>query len=266
MLKKTIALAVIAVLALLTLTACSCKHEWAEATCTAPKTCKLCGATEGEPLAHTWDAATCTAPKTCAVCGATEGEPLGHTPGSWAAESADTLGGKEVQKCTVCGEIINTRDAERGEKKEVTVLQPGGLVMNAEEFAQHLLPYLPADCRITNIESDGFDIEGAVDVSVQYHDEEHSYKDNIYFSAGSVSDLAYLLPHLISAVDPAVTGSDLDRAVAMAESNLKARKDGPVLLHTGIGYTHYVGPVVLSSMTIPASYSFSFFTVQMMFS
>ena len=75
-------------------------HDWAEATCVTPKTCKRCSATEGEPLAHTFDkevanestlksAATCTAKavyyKTCA-CGAkseTEtfeyGEPLAHT-------------------------------------------------------------------------------------------------------------------------------------------------------------------------------------------
>lgn len=75
-------------------------HDWEEATCVTPKTCKRCSATEGEPLAHTFDkevanestlksAATCTAKavyyKTCA-CGAksaTEtfeyGEPLAHT-------------------------------------------------------------------------------------------------------------------------------------------------------------------------------------------
>lgn len=27
---------------------------------------------------HAWHAATCTTPKTCAVCGATEGDSLGH--------------------------------------------------------------------------------------------------------------------------------------------------------------------------------------------
>ena len=29
-----------------------CNHDWQEATCTEPKTCKLCGATEGEALGH----------------------------------------------------------------------------------------------------------------------------------------------------------------------------------------------------------------------
>ena len=30
-------------------------HDWADATCVTPKTCKRCFATEGEPLAHTFD-------------------------------------------------------------------------------------------------------------------------------------------------------------------------------------------------------------------
>ena len=54
-------------------------HTWTDATCTAPKTCSVCGATEGSSLGHTWTAATCTAPKTCSVCNATEGDALGHT-------------------------------------------------------------------------------------------------------------------------------------------------------------------------------------------
>ena len=53
-------------------------HTWAEATCTAPKTCTACGKTEGEALGHTWQEATCQAPKTCSACGETEGEALEH--------------------------------------------------------------------------------------------------------------------------------------------------------------------------------------------
>ena len=54
------------------------EHEWIEATCTEPKTCSVCGETEGDPLGHDWKEATCTEPKTCSVCGETEGAPLGH--------------------------------------------------------------------------------------------------------------------------------------------------------------------------------------------
>ena len=30
-------------------------HEWIDATCTEPKKCSICGATEGEPLGHSWE-------------------------------------------------------------------------------------------------------------------------------------------------------------------------------------------------------------------
>ena len=53
-------------------------HDWKEPTCTEPKTCARCGETEGAALGHDWKEPTCTEPKTCARCGATEGEALGH--------------------------------------------------------------------------------------------------------------------------------------------------------------------------------------------
>ena len=53
-------------------------HTWKAATCTTPKTCSSCGATEGNP-AHSWKSANCTEPKTCTVCGKTEGVKGGHT-------------------------------------------------------------------------------------------------------------------------------------------------------------------------------------------
>ena len=54
-------------------------HTFSDATCTSPKTCSVCGKTEGNALGHSWSDATCTAPKTCSVCGATEGSALGHS-------------------------------------------------------------------------------------------------------------------------------------------------------------------------------------------
>ena len=44
-------------------------HQFKGATCTEPKTCLICGATEGEPE-HRWMAATCREPKTCIECNA----------------------------------------------------------------------------------------------------------------------------------------------------------------------------------------------------
>ncbi len=73
----------------------TCNHTWVEATCTTPKTCTKCGATEGEALGHTWVEATCTTPKTCARCGVTEGEALGH---NWVEASCE-----QAKHCADCG-------------------------------------------------------------------------------------------------------------------------------------------------------------------
>ena len=70
-------------------------HVWAEATCTSPKTCSICGDTEGSALGHKWQAATCETPKTCSLCQVTEGEALGH---SWKDATCTA-----PKTCSVCG-------------------------------------------------------------------------------------------------------------------------------------------------------------------
>ncbi len=93
----------------LTLTSClQHEHDWESATCEAPKTCKSCGATEGEALGHVEEdvaeqAATCTeaghtAGKKCSVCdkvleGVEEIPKLDHT-----------YDGCEDTDCNVCEE------------------------------------------------------------------------------------------------------------------------------------------------------------------
>lgn len=92
------------------LSACGCKHEWEEATCTEPKTCTKCGEIEGEPLGHNWTEATCTEPKTCSRCGETDGEPLGHDVLKWTVteESTCSKAGVESGECTRCHETITS--------------------------------------------------------------------------------------------------------------------------------------------------------------
>lgn len=75
-------------------------HEWEDATCAAPKTCKYCGKTKGKALDHEWEDATCTDPKTCKECGATEGEALGH---NWSASTCT-----DPSVCLTCGESRGT--------------------------------------------------------------------------------------------------------------------------------------------------------------
>ena len=84
-------------------------HSWVAATCTAPKTCSVCGATEGSALGHSWIAATCTAPKKCSVCGATEGSALGHSFTNYISDNnaTCTTDGTKTAKCDRCS-VTNT--------------------------------------------------------------------------------------------------------------------------------------------------------------
>lgn len=99
------------------------QHTWQDATCTEPKTCSECGATEGEALGHEYSeedkAATCTEPGkkafTCERCGDSyseeTGEPAkGHTPGE---ATLNTVQKKQVVRCTTCGEILEEQEITR---------------------------------------------------------------------------------------------------------------------------------------------------------
>ena len=103
-------------------------HEWVDATCTEPKTCSRCGATEGEALGHTPAdpveenkiAATCTADGSydlvvyCSVCNeelkreSKKESALGHTPADpkeenkKAATCTEDGSYDEVVYCSVC--------------------------------------------------------------------------------------------------------------------------------------------------------------------
>lgn len=105
--KKLTLIIAMAAVAMAALTGC-CKHEWTEATCEAPRTCSLCGKTEGEVVDHTWTEATCEAPKTCSVCGTTEGEPLGH--------KFSEAGYLTPAVCSVCGATGETKQSYFAEK------------------------------------------------------------------------------------------------------------------------------------------------------
>lgn len=58
-----------------------------------------------DELGHNMADATCTAPETCTVCGTTEGEALGHTFGNWVVvkEATTTEEGEKTRTCA-CGE------------------------------------------------------------------------------------------------------------------------------------------------------------------
>lgn len=128
--KRTI-LMILAITLAFCLTACGCKHEWKEATCTAPRTCALCQEVEGEALGHKWKEATCTEARTCEVCNDTEGSSLGHDFGDEEMVNPDYVSAAAtfVRTCNTCKE---TKEREGTIEK----LHDGTVVlMSADDFS-----------------------------------------------------------------------------------------------------------------------------------
>ena len=94
---KKLTLILLSIVMIVALAACGdkkCDHAYDNA---CDVTCNECG--EERTITHDWNDATCLTPKTCKVCGATDGAALGHTPN---ADDGDCT--TEV-KCTVCGDV-----------------------------------------------------------------------------------------------------------------------------------------------------------------
>ena len=70
-----------------------------------------CGSCE-----HAWQEADCKTPKTCTLCGETQGETADHTAGQLEVASVDTeaLSVTYELKCSVCGEALETKTASTG--------------------------------------------------------------------------------------------------------------------------------------------------------
>ena len=63
---------------------------------------------EKAALGHDWKAADCTAAKTCKRCGKTEGSALGHSYGGWAVVTKPTVAAEGLREktCGRCGDKI----------------------------------------------------------------------------------------------------------------------------------------------------------------
>ena len=92
-----------------------CTHEY-DNDC--DEVCNLCE--EERTITHSYVEATCQAPKTCSVCGKTEGEKLEHTPVIDEAKDATCKeeGLTEGSHCSVCNEVLVKQ--EKVEKKDHT--------------------------------------------------------------------------------------------------------------------------------------------------
>ena len=67
--------------------------------------CEYCGNTVSE---HKWADATCKAPKTCEICGKTEGKVADHQYGDWETvkEATKKEEGEQKKTCKVCGDTV----------------------------------------------------------------------------------------------------------------------------------------------------------------
>ena len=86
----------------------TCSHVWIDATCTAPKTCERCGATEGELAPHipNEDDDDCTTAITCSVCGeVTTPANADHIPNDDDGDCTTAI------TCSVCGKVTTEAKA-----------------------------------------------------------------------------------------------------------------------------------------------------------
>ncbi len=99
-------------------------HSWKDATCETPKTCSVCGETEGEVLEHEWTAATCMEKAKCSICDMEYGELAAHTLCKIDAVAATCTGAgnREYYTCTVCGKYYSDADGETEITKDSWVL------------------------------------------------------------------------------------------------------------------------------------------------
>ncbi len=136
-------------------------HNFKEATCTAPKTCTDCGATEGEALGHYYLPATCLSPSKCFRCGDEVGDVGSHD----YIEATCTT----PKTCRYCNEVVGTANGHNYERKtkKATCKEAGAIydecsvckdvqIIQTEDKLPHELVHhdgKPAECIKTGYEA-----------------------------------------------------------------------------------------------------------------
>ncbi len=157
---------------------------------------------------HTWINATCTAPKTCSVCGATEGVALGHTDSDFIVDMEPTVGheGRRHKECTVCGAVLLTESID-ALTLELSFSHESGFYSDAFELT--ITPSVDATVYYT-LDSSAPDKTSCV-YSEPLLIEDNSSSPNVYSAIDGISSLEVFTP--TSPVDKCV----VVRAYAVTE-------------------------------------------------
>ncbi len=88
-------------------------HDWKDSTCSEPKTCVICKATEGSAKGHTGGTATCEYKARCSVCNEEYGDLAAHSLTYHAPLSATCTanGNVEYWSCSNCYRNYSDADA-----------------------------------------------------------------------------------------------------------------------------------------------------------
>ncbi len=114
-------------------------HVVTPATCTEPETCS-CGLTQGEALGHDWADATCVLPKTCKTCGDTDGKPLGH---NLVISSDEEKLSYTCSACNVSFVIEEYKYFNGAAANDFVFTKNGGFAININEAGQYEAFFAP---------------------------------------------------------------------------------------------------------------------------
>lgn len=179
-------------------------HDWEEATCTDPKTCKNCLATEGAATGHIpcADDGDCTTAITCSVCG-------NVTTAANASHTGGTATCKDKAVCEVCGK-------EYGELAEHT-----GETVWIKHLNSHYLVYSCCYQQATEAE-EHTKTEGACTVC--------GFNPTVTISSAEVTQEERQLEIVVSIADnPGITGLAATVQYSSNVFELTAARDGEAL-------------------------------------
>jgi uncharacterized protein YgiM (DUF1202 family) len=124
--------------------------EVTDPTCTSggytTYTCSVCGdsyiTNQIDAIGHDWNAATCTSPKTCKVCGAIDGSVLEHDYSAKTTAPTCTDDGYTTYTCSLCGDhYVGDKILAIGHSYKAVVIAPTckdkGYTKNSCELCGH---------------------------------------------------------------------------------------------------------------------------------